>query len=210
MKGRVISMQGFNMEGFGRISGGVYDTINLEGVSSCSDNIKAESIHIKGVFTCSGEVQAGYMYCGGVSNFKSNIRAKKLVVEGVLNEKDGTKIEAEEIICDGVIKTGGEISADILKADGCVVAKEIVGDQIKIYTHYPVNKIKNFFNSSKSDVKIIEATTIDLSGVTADFVNGKDITIGPNCKIGSIDCSGTLSIDQTSVVNNITGNYTMR
>jgi hypothetical protein len=62
----------------------------------------------------------------------------------------------------------------------------------------------------KSDVKLIEATTIDLSGVSAETVNGKDIIIGPNCKIDHIDCSGTLSIDRSSSVGNITGDYTKR
>jgi cytoskeletal protein CcmA (bactofilin family) len=203
-------MKDFNLEGIGRISGGVYDTLNLEGVSSCSQNIKAEQIHIEGVFTCSGTVQAGLLYCEGVSDFKADIRAKKLVVEGVLNEKSGTKIEAEEISCDGVIRTGGEISADILKADGCVSANEIFGDRISIFTHYPINKIRRFFNAAKSDVKLIEATTIELSGVTAETVNGRDITIGPNCNIDRIDCSGTLFVDISSRVNTITGEYTRR
>jgi hypothetical protein len=202
-------MQGFNMEGFGRISGGVYDTLNLEGVSSCSENIKAEKIHVEGVFTCSGEVEAGLLYCEGVSDFKKNIRVKELIVEGVLTEKNSTKIEAEKINCEGVIKTGGEIYADILKANGCVSANEIYGDQISIFTHY-LNKIRKIFNSPKSDIKLIEATTVELSGVTAEAVNGKDITIGPNCTIGRIDCSGTLSVDMTSTVSSITGEYTRK
>lgn len=203
-------MSTFNMEGFGRINGGQYDSIHLEGVSSCSENIKADKIHIEGVFTCSGEVEASHMHCEGVSDFKSNIRTKKLVVSGVFNVKQGTKLEAEEIICDGVIKTNGEIYADILKADGCVSAKEIYGDQIDINTHYTVNKIKRFFNTVKSEITLIEATTINLSGVMVDTVNGRDITVGPNCKIKSIDCNGTLAIDGSSTVDNITGNYTRR
>lgn len=202
-------MQGFNMEGFGRISGGTYDTLKLEGVSSCSENIKADKMRVEGVFTCSGEVEAGVLYCGGVSDFKKNIRAKELIVEGVLNEKSGTKIEAEKISCEGVIKTGGEIYSDILKANGCVSANEIFGDQISIKTHY-VSKIRKFFNSPKSDIKLIEATSIELSGVTAETVNGRDITIGPNCTIGKIDCSGTLFVDGSSTVGTITGEYLRR
>lgn len=203
-------MSTLNMGGIGKINGGQYDSVHLEGVSSCSESIKADNIHIEGVFTCSGEVQAVTMLCEGVCDFKANIRAKKLTVSGVFNEKEGTKVEAEEIICDGVIKSNGEIYADVLKADGCVSAKEIYGDQIRINTHYSVNKIKRFFNTMKSEIKLIEATTVDLTGVMVDTVNGRDITIGPNCKIGSIDCSGTLAIDGSSTVGNLTGNYTRR
>lgn len=201
-------MSGLNMEGIGRISGGAYDTINLEGVSNCQEKIKAENMHIKGVFTCSKEVEAGYLYCEGVSHFKSDIRAKKLVVEGVLNAKEGTKIESEEITCNGVIRSGGEISADVIKADGCLNAKEVYGDNVDIYTRDSVSKIKRFFSISKSEIRLIEATIIRLAGVAADHVNGRDITIGPNCTIGNVDCSGVLSIDPSSVVRNISGNYT--
>ena len=210
MKGRDRIMNDFNMGGVGKFNGGTYDSIVLEGVSSCSDNIKAENMRIKGVFTCSGSVEAGILDCGGVSDFKADIRAKKLIVEGVFNTKDGVKIEAAEITCDGVIKTSGEIYADVLTADGCVAAKEVYGDRITIHTHYPVNKIMKFFHRSKSEIGLIEATTIDISGVSADTVNGKDITIGPNCRVESVDCSGTLFIDGSSVVNNITGEYVRR
>lgn len=203
-------MKDFILEGLGKISGGEYDNVNIEGVTSCSEKIKAENIHIEGVFTCSGEVEAGSMHCEGVSDFKANVRAKKLTVEGVFNAKDGTKLEADEITCDGVIKSKGEISADIINAEGCISAREIFGDRVKIVTHYPANRIGRFFNHVKSDVTLIEATTIELSGVTAETVNGRDIIIGPYCKIKNLDCSGTLAVDGTSVVSNITGSYTRR
>jgi ribosomal protein L24 len=203
-------MNGINLGGIGNISGGQYDSIKVEGISSCSNNIKAEDICVEGVFTCSGEVEAGFLHCKGVSDFKANIRAKRILVEGVLTEKDGTKIEAEEIDCEGVIKTGGEISADNLKAKGVINAKEIYGDHILINTHYAFNKIRRFFRGERSDIKLIEATTIELSGVTADTVNGKDIVIGPDCRINSVDCSGTLSIDSSSSVGKITGEYTRK
>jgi len=203
-------MQNFILEGIGEIHGGEYDTISIEGVANCSNSIKANSIHVEGVFNCSGAVEAIDLYCEGVADFKSNIRAKRMTVEGVLSMKGDSKIEAEEIICEGVIKTNGEISTDIMRAEGCIVAKEIVGDQIRIYSHYKVNRFISLFNRFKSDVKLIEATTIELSGVKAESVNGRDITIGPNCKINNLDCSGVLSIDRTSEVGTITGEYTKR
>ncbi len=198
------------MEGVGRFGGGIYDNIVVEGVSSCSDDIKAEKIRIQGVFSCSGQIEAGELVCEGVSDFKANIRARKLNVEGVFNTKKGVKIEAEEIICDGVIKASGEIYADILTADGCVTATEVYGDRIKIHTHYSVNKILKIFNKQKSEIKLIEATTIDISGVMVDILNGRDITVGPNCTVDSIDCSGSLYIDPSSYVRNISGDHVRR
>lgn len=209
IKGGII-MQNFIMEGIGKISGGEFETITVKGVSTCSNNIKTENMRIEGVFNCSGDVETGLLYCKGVADFKANIRAKKLTVEGVLSVRGDSKIEAEEIICDGVIKASGEISTDIMKADGCVEAKEIVGDYIKINSRYQVNRFMRFFSETKSNVKLIEATTIELTGVTADAVNGRDITIGPNCRIDKLECNGILFIDKNSEVHTITGNYTMR
>jgi len=208
-KGGIV-VQNYVMEGVGRISGGEFDTITVKGVGTCSDSIKAENIHVEGVFNCSGEAVTGLLHCAGVSEFKSNIRAKRITIEGVLTQKEGTRIEAEEIICDGLLKTGGEISADIIKADGCIVAKEIFGDQVKIKSYYRAKRIVNFFTREKSEIRLIEATTIELKGVTADIVNGRDITIEANCIIDKIDCSGVLYIDKSSTVNTITGNYTRR
>lgn len=203
-------MQNFKMEGIGTISGGEYDIVKIEGVGSCKGNIKANEISIEGVFDCNGDVETGLLYCEGVADFKSNIRAKKLVIEGVLSERSGGKIEAEEIVCDGAISTKGEVSADIINAEGCIEANEIVGDRIRINSRFTRGKILTLINRIQSKVKLIEATTIELRGVTAEVVNGNDITIGPKCNINTIDCSGVLFIDKTAKVNKITGNYTTR
>lgn len=203
-------MQDLKFEGVGQINGGEFNTVTIEGVGTCSSKIKAETINIEGVFNCSGDVEVGYLYCGGVAEFKSNIRAKRLVVEGVVSEKNFSKIEAEEIHCKGVIKTGGEISADRIYAEGCIAAKEILGDDVKINAKYHANKIIKLFQRDKSEVDLIEATRIELSGVTAGTVNGKDIIIGPNCRIDKIDCSGTITIDRSSFVRELTGDFTRR
>lgn len=109
-----------------------------------------------------------------------------------------------------MIKTGGEISADKINAEGCIDADEIVGDNIRILSHWHTPRLLNFINRFTSKVRVIEATTIELSGVKAETVNGRDIKIGPDCKIENIDCSGTLSVDSGSIVHNITGQYTRR
>lgn len=201
-------MQDLKMEGVGSISGGEYDSVKVEGVCNCSSSIKAKEMSIEGVFNCAGELEVGYIYCEGVAN-TSNIRAKRITVEGVLKVKGEGKLEAEEIRCDGVIKTSGEISADILNAEGCISAKEIVGDSIKIDSHNHGRHFLPFTKKTGSRVSLIEATTIELSNVEADTVNGKDIVIGPYCRIENIDCSGTLSIHRDAYVRNITGDYTM-
>ncbi len=203
-------MRDFYIEGVGSINGGEFGNIKVEGVGNCSGDIKADMLIIEGVFNCKGGLEVNMLDCEGVADFQSNIRAKKIVVEGVLNAKKDSKIEAEEIICEGVIKTGGEVSADIIQAEGYISADEIVGDKIFIDSDYHPRLFSRMFRRWRSEVRLIEATNIELRGVSAASVNGKDIIIGPDCKIDSIDCSGTLSIDRSSQVGKITGEYTMR
>lgn len=202
-------MQDFSLEGIGKLSGGEYHNLTVEGVGTCSDDIKADDIRVEGVFNCSGKLDAGYFSCEGVADFKSNIRAKRMEVQGVLTVRGG-KIEADEITCEGVIKAYGEISAEILRADGCINASEIVGDRIVINYHHTWSHFMRIFKRDHSNVKVIEATSVELSGVIADTVNGRDVTIGPDCIIKNLDCNGTLAIDKSSVVHNITGTYTKR
>lgn len=202
-------MNTVNFKGVGQIDGGEYGTVSVDGVCNCSGDIKAESIIIDGVFKSTGAVESAFIHCDGVAELKSHIRAGKLEVDGVVNVKGGTKIEATEIECDGVINLDGEISADIINADGYISAKEIVGDKIIIKSHS--SRLTQFFTKWKhSKIDLIEATTVELKGVTARSVNGKDISIGPRCRIQKIDCSGTLYIHKNAEVKEITGEYTRK
>lgn len=200
-------MHDYNMEGIGKISGGEFGLVTVDGVGTCTDDMKAETMRINGVFKCQGSLEAGFLQTDGTANVFSNIRAKKLVVEGVLTVRGDGKIEAGEIECDGVIKAG-EISADIIHADGFINAREIVGDRIviKSMTH----KFVQFFTRRFSHIELIEATSIELHGVVAKTVNGQDVVIGPNCIIDNVDCSGTLTVHKNSCVKNMTGGYTMK
>lgn len=183
--------------------------MNLDGVVNVKGEgrVNADEIFCNGVFTCQGEVEAGLLDIEGTTTIHSNIRAKKLVVDGVLTAKGKSKIESDEIVCGGVI-SAGEVSADIIDADGVIDATEIVGDKIVIKSR--MNKVVRFFAKKFSHVELIEATTIELHGVIAKSVSGRDIVIGKNCGIDNVDCSGILFIDKSAQVGKITGEYTMQ
>jgi len=193
-------------EGLGNINGGEYDKVSVEGVGSCNGDIKTDEMLITGVFNCSGEIEAKRLRCEGVATIKGDILAETIDVEGVINIKTGTKIEATSIQCEGVININGQISADVIYSEGYMSAKEIVGDRIVIKT--PVGLFTGF-TGKRSKIDLIEATNIELRNVKAREVNGKDIIIGPKCRIELLDCSGTLKIDPSAFVEKITGDYTM-
>ncbi len=197
-------MNDITLDGVASLNGGEYKKVKVNGVGTCQGKLKAQIVDVDGVFTCHGSLDTGMLDCDGVATFHAPVKAGKIDVSGTLTVK-GSKIEASEIYCDGLIKVAGELSADIIEADGCIHAKEVVGDNIRIRSR--ISRIVNFF-SGHSNIDLIEATDINLRGVYATSVNGKNIRIGPKCKIDTVDCSGHLSIHPNASVGTITGNYT--
>lgn len=197
-------MQDFSFDGKGTMSGGEYSTIIIDGIAECTGMLKAEHLHIDGIFRCAGAVTANVIECDGIAEFNAGVCTKKFSVDGVAKLE---RLEADEIDCDGFIKAEEEVSADRLHVDGCIHAKEIVGDHITINSRS--GKITGLMARKTSSIKLVEATTIQLRGVTAQTVSGKNIVIGPHCKIRNVDCSGTLSLDKKAKVETVTGEYTI-
>ncbi len=95
-------------------------------------------------------------------NLARSMRKKFFGVDGVAKLE---RLEADEINCDGFIKAEEEVSADIMHVDGCIHAKEIVGDHISINSRS--GKIAGLLARKTSSIKLVEATTVKLRGVTA-------------------------------------------
>lgn len=200
-------MQNLNIDGAGSIDGGEYGIVKIDGMATCSGALSAESVHVDGMFKCKGSLSVEHFHCDGMARIEGNVKAGKIVADGMLAIKGGTKIEADEIDCDGMIKISGEISADRIVSDGCIDAEEITGDSIVIHSHR--HFYIPFFWTARSRITLIEATTVELRGVIAASVNGKDVRIERGCRIESVDCSGTLWISPWARVKNVSGNYTM-
>ena len=202
---------GGRIEGVGTISGGKYDEIRINGVCTVEGDLEAESLYINGVCTCNGNVFAESFACDGVLTIQGNLRGGTIDIDGVV-KVHGAKVEATRIDCDGVLTIpGGEVSADVVDADGSISAAEIVGDQIKIKSYWKNSFVKLLFklgekiNMKLSVIDIIEGTTVELQGVRAKTVNGKDVYIGKNCEIEHVDASGELKIHPSAIVTAVTG-----
>lgn len=212
-------MHSQTIEGVGSISGGEYDRIGIEGVGNSKGDITVRDLDIEGVFKSSGKINAGSIRCEGVAEFSDNIRTNKMMIEGVMKLSRNAKVEAEEIICDGCMFTKSEISTDKLYVDGCIKAHEIFGEEIIINSKARFNNklgsllksigdaIVLFGNSKNGSSKadLIEATNITIHNTQVREVNGANITIGENCEVDHVDCTGTLRIHHTAIVKKITG-----
>ena len=204
-------MQRTDFDGILSIAGGTYEHLTIDGICNCSGNLIAQEIEIDGILNCDANLETGKFDCDGVANIKGNVRADSIEVDGYMNigrKATGSKLEANEIHCRGVITClgSGEISADLIEAEGYINATEIVGEKVVIQSQTSI--LMKWLANRWSKVDTIEATTIELTNVTAKVVNGHDITIGESCVIDKLDCSGRLSIHPSATIKEITGEHT--
>ena len=206
-------MKDFSIQGIGSISGGEFSRLTVEGMGTNHGEIIAEYLSIEGVFKSTGNVNAQVLQCAGVADFVGNLRCKRVVMEGVLNLKAESKLEADDIVGEGCVNSKADINADRIRLHGCLTAKGIYGDQVEIEskdTSYSIlkkflHKISLSENGKSSNIQIIEATKIIISGVYAKEVNGHDIIIGPYCEVEKVDCTGKLRVHETAKVGTIIG-----
>ncbi|MCL2438867.1 MAG: hypothetical protein FWC99_07355 [Coriobacteriia bacterium] len=203
-------MQKTDFDGILSIAGGTYEHLSIDGICNSSGNLTAKILEVKGILNCDMNLDAGKFDCDGVANVKGNMRSDHVEIDGFVNigRKSGSaKLEATEIHCRGIITVlgSGEISADLIDAEGYINASEIVGEKVVIKSQPSI--LMKWLAHKWSKVDTIEATTIDLVSVTAHVVNGHDITIGENCVIDKLDCSGRLVIHPTATIKEITGDH---
>lgn len=219
-------MDDIKISGMGDVPGGEYRTVSVSGMGKCTGALSAQNVTVNGTFKClgsmdsrstsvngtlkcEGPLHAEHFSCNGMADLLADSVANTLTVGGMVHVK-AAKLEGAEITVTGILQADGQICADSVKVTGVVKAGEIVGDRISIRSHH-VSLLKMFLPStaSLSSAGLIEATTVDLEGVKAGAVNGRDVTIGPDCTIDSIDCTGTLRIHPSAAVGTVTGDYTM-
>ncbi|MCL2680730.1 MAG: hypothetical protein FWF11_04570 [Coriobacteriia bacterium] len=200
-------MQRTDFDGILNIAGGTFEHLTIDGVCNCSGDVSAQILDVAGILNCDKNLEAGSFDCDGVANIKGNMRSEVIDVDGYLNvgkKAAQSKLEASTIRCRGIITClGGEINADLIDAEGYINAGEIVGEKVVIKSQSSI--LMKWLASKFSKVDTIEATTIELSGVSAQIVNGNDIKIGENCSIEKLDCSGRLTIHPTATIRKITG-----
>lgn len=218
-------MQDIKISGLGDLPGGTFGTVSVAGVGKTTgpisaekmtvsgafkgaDDISAQKVSVSGTFHCAGSLTIGELSCSGMLDTSKNVAADAVKVSGMLHVH-GNQLEAGCIDCTGTITADGQISADKLHSTGLVRAKELVGDEI-IIRRPKFSGIFLFHLWGTSKVGLVEATTLVLEGVTASTVNGSDITIGPGCTIDHLDCNGTLSVDSSSTVREIVGDFQWR
>ena len=192
--------------GVSNFCGGKYDELIIGGVVTGNGDIEATSIVLDGVVTITGKiVSKEFVRVGGVVTINGNIRAKEATIGGVCTANGS--IEADYVSCKGVFSCSSQISADLVEGGGVLSAEEIVGEKVILHCEAKKRHLFGFGRRDKqlSEIKLIEATEIDVDGIKCRNLNGQNIVIGPECIIENVECSGSLTIAPEAQVKRVNG-----
>ena len=184
------SCTGFSIAGSGKVQGDLVcrGKFAIAGSGKVEGNLTAETAavsgsgaiggasNVSGDFRVSGACRTGAVKCG------------KFIISGAVNT-DGD-VSAEEATIRGSIDCSGLINAEIVDAEisGDSFADSIGGGTITIrdrkgaqgfFSRLLSHRARNRFTVANN----IEGDVITLENVTADTVIGRDVTIGPGCKV---------------------------
>ncbi|MGL6174999.1 MAG: hypothetical protein ACRC1P_10385 [Cellulosilyticaceae bacterium] len=204
------------IEGIGSVTEGEYDVVSIEGIGKIKGNVSCNKLVVEGIYKGKGIVKTSSFECEGMARILKNMKATNVRIEGMVKIK-GAKLEAETISCEGLLTCTEEVSADTITIDGlCSVAK-MYGDKIHISTanmngNMNIPKAIGGFASMyigrrvNRDYCIVD--TIECSELEADHLESKvikahSIKLGPECKIGRIECDGTLEYDESCKIGKI-------
>ena len=213
-------MQNISINGTGKIGSGDYNKVNIDGTASCDGELRCQDLNVDGMFKIEGSLEAekidvdgkisvignahvGELSCDGMLKIDGNVRAGSIDTDGMLTVTGN--IDAAYVKCDGMINVPhGAVSADKVKVEGCIFAKEIVGDELSI-NMAKLGIFSHIFTKNSPKLEIVEGTKVTLIGVKAQSVAGEDVTIGARCVIDRVHCTGKLIVDNSAQIGEITG-----
>ena len=196
-----------SISGTGKVEGDLRCSgkVGVSGNGKINGNLDASEVAISGNGKVGGALRCDRCSVSGNFGAKS-IAVNNLHVSGACHS-DGD-LSAEEAVVHGGVSVGGLLNTEKLDVtfDFGSSANAIGGSFIKIHRKGAVaglfvwlfGKLKNaVFKVNTS----IEGDMIDIEHVVADSVIGRDVKIGPGCKIGCVIYGETIEIDKSAEID---------
>ncbi|MCU7190357.1 hypothetical protein [Turicibacter sanguinis] len=186
--------------------------IIVSGILESFEQISGEKVKVSGRVRAKS-MKADEVFISGSMNVQELLQAQELTVSGWLNVSGG--IEVEQIKVAGHVSCEGLLSGESVRLEAMSGStfKEIGATEVEIMRSsmesgmtQMVGSLLNTLMGGLSPLKkvsgeLIEADTISVEYAKISKISGHDIIIGPNCVIDEIEYSGSLSIDESSVVH---------
>ncbi len=204
-----VSCTEFSISGSGEVQGNLHCTGNakISGSGSVKGNLEAGETSISGSGTVSGNVKGNRCNVSGMFE-AGGIMVNELNVSGKI--KAGGDISAENAVIHGMIEAAGLINAEKFDTafDYDSSAEAIGGSFIHIRRKgLAAGFFSRLFKGNKGGCFTvsgsIEGDVIDIEYTTAESVVGREVIIGPGCKIGKLTYIEKINISPEAEVGSV-------
>lgn len=214
----IMSKNDMHISGSGTIAAGEYGGVHVSGSGRINGNISCTDLHCSGSakavgdvissgdvkcsgsFHCCGKVEAAFVSCSGSARVDGSIKAGTIKASGSIRASD---MEAERIVVSGGCGVPGLMNAETVEINlggRCNVGSIGCG---KLTVKLGAGCGWLWFGRRRDDlleIGTIEGDEIELENTSADVVRGKNVIIGKNCSIKTVEYSQNLSVDLSSTV----------
>ena len=212
------------INGLGSSAGGSYNLVQINGKGDINGDLECNELQINGLGCIHGNAKAETARMAGKSEIDRDLNGQHLIADGMT--EIGGSISADHVENRGMLKVtkdcnsetfksqGGFTIGGLLNADKIDVemyvgssAREIGGQEIEIKAGTAFG-IKKFLSSLFPDwhlnhyltAETIEGDSIYVEHSTVKVVRGKDVKIGPGCKIEVVEYKDNYYKDSMSTV----------
>lgn len=187
------------INGIGKINGGNYKNISINGIGSILNSVNSENITLVGTCKAFGNITCNDISVEGTFSCNSDIEFTNIAnIEGLISI-DGN-FQGKEIILNGKVNVKGLMSADKMNICTCAKStiKEIGGEDIIV-----TSTKGGIFNKPYLYVDSIEGDNITLEKTICNIVRGHNITINKGCRIKKLEYTGTIFLNPKSKIDEL-------
>lgn len=213
----------YKFSGAGTVPAGEYDAVKVSGAAKLAGDVRCASFSVSGSLGGSGSIScSGGVHLSGSASIGGPVSAGELKASGAFKceglhggelrvagsaRVDGD-MEGDSIRVSGSINCSGLVNADRVEIHigGACSAGSIGGGEIGIYSENRSGGLSRilFGKNSHGTMSVeesIEGDNVYLEYVTCPSVTGRSVTIGPGCRIDSVQYGETVEISPEARVD---------
>lgn len=178
----------------------VTDDFSCSGSCSLKGDAQAKKVHTSGAIKVEGTLTSDEIRVSGALKVARSIRGSLLKVSGGLSVEEG--VEGEEFYLNGTAKIEGLLNAEKIEISSSSPAskiKDIGCSGLKVRKAEGGFLKKVFGTSYALEASSIEADLADLEYTRVDVIRGKDLYIGPGCRVRRAEYTGTCQAEEGTV-----------
>ncbi|MFR1517812.1 MAG: hypothetical protein ACLSVG_03405 [Clostridia bacterium] len=208
-------MRSEKIDGIGSMTGGEYDSIQIDGIGKLKGDAKANQVSVDGILRSKGKIEAAVLNINGIHKAKRSIKVKEMHIDGILNLKKAA-LQADKIKCTGALFCNREVNADVIDLQGIYNISHIYGDSITLTYEESSRNIpgrknsalfKMLFGFSVPDgygkADYVECTSLCATNTKFKTIRAGSVSLSQNCEADKLYCDGPISIDASCKIGEI-------